>query len=341
MLLEGLFVPLTTPFYPDGRLYLRKLEHNVGRYSKTPAAGLVVLGEAGEAALLSEDEARQVLQVAIEAAADEKVMVAGVSRESVAGTLELARFAAELGYDAVLVEVPWTLGAEQVRERQTYFAAVADGCELPVVVGSGLQVEEIRILSRHGRVIGVLEGDEKRIGAIRASTAEVKREVVVTPVFAAVTDRMLARRGPVEGAARLVSLEALSGGSAAVAVAPERPAIKTRTKVVGFQVLGRGSSGMLEALEAGASGVVPVFAACAPQACYEVVAAWKDADAGLAREKQERVAAAVRGVEGSAGGLKYACDLNGYFGGRPRLPLLGSTGAERGRIDAVMRGIRN
>lgn len=341
MLLEGLFVPLTTPFYSDGRLYLRKLEHNVGRYSKTPAAGMVVLGEAGEAALLSEDEARQVLQVALEAAADEKVLVAGVSRESVAGTLELARFAAGLGYDAVLVEAPRTLGAAQVRERQTYFAAVADGCELPVVVGSGLPLEDIEILSRHPRVIGVLEGDAQRIGGIRAATTEVKRDVVVTPVFAAVTGRMLARRGPAEGGARLVSLEALSRGGAAVAVAPERPAIKTRTKIVGFQVLGRGSAGMLAALEAGAPGVVPVFAACAPQACYEVAAAWKDGDAGLAREKQERVEAAVREVEGSAGGLKYACDLNGYFGGRPRLPLLGSTGEERGRIDAAMRGVRN
>ena len=32
MLLEGIFPAITTPFYPDGRLYLRKLEHNVERY---------------------------------------------------------------------------------------------------------------------------------------------------------------------------------------------------------------------------------------------------------------------------------------------------------------------
>lgn len=341
MLLEGLFVPVTTPFYADGRLYLRKLEHNVGRYSKTPAAGLIVLGEAGEAGLVSDEESREALRVAIAAAADEKVMVGGISRESVAGTLELARFAAGLGYDAVLVEMPRTLRREQARERQTYFAAVADGCELPVLLGAGLPVEEIGSLSRHPGVIGVLERGAERIGEIRAVTGDVRREVVVTPVFAAATGRMLARRGPVEGGARLVSLDALSGGGAAIAVAPERPVIKTRTKAVGFQVMGTGTAEMLGALEAGAVGAAPVFAACAPQACYEVVAAWKDGDSALAREKQERVSLAAREVEGSAGGLKYGCDLNGYFGGKPRLPLLGATGEERGRIDAAMRGIRN
>ncbi len=65
MLLEGLHLPLTTPFFPDGRLNLRKLEYNIDRYSRTPAAGLVVLGSQGEASLLSEDETRQVLGSAI------------------------------------------------------------------------------------------------------------------------------------------------------------------------------------------------------------------------------------------------------------------------------------
>jgi len=56
MLLHGIFPPITTPFYPDGRVYLKKLEHNVERYSKTPVAGIVVLGSTGEAIMLSDDE---------------------------------------------------------------------------------------------------------------------------------------------------------------------------------------------------------------------------------------------------------------------------------------------
>ena len=56
MLLHGIFPPVTTPFYPDGKLYLKKLEANVERYSKTPAAGIVALGSTGEAIFLSDQE---------------------------------------------------------------------------------------------------------------------------------------------------------------------------------------------------------------------------------------------------------------------------------------------
>src|SRR5712672_1919823 len=106
MLLEGLQLPLTTPFYPDGRLNLPKLKHNAARYSKTPIAGLVALSDSGEPTMLSEEETRQTLRSVAEATASEKVLIAGVSRDSVAGTVDLTETAAELGYDAVLVKRP-------------------------------------------------------------------------------------------------------------------------------------------------------------------------------------------------------------------------------------------
>src|ERR1700761_4007138 len=106
MLLEGLFTPATTPFYPDGRIYLKKLEQNVEHYSRTPLSGLVILGSTGEAVMLSDEESRDVLRVARDAAAAEKVLLAGVARESLVETLRLAEFAAEQQFDAVLVRTP-------------------------------------------------------------------------------------------------------------------------------------------------------------------------------------------------------------------------------------------
>ncbi len=137
MLLEGLQLPLTTPFYADGRLNLLKLEHNVARYSKTPVAGMVALGDSGEPTMLSDEETRHALRSVADAAAAEKVLLAGVSRDSVAGTLELAEFAASAGYDAVLVKAPslFRVGAS-ARELLTYFQAVADRSALPVVLQS-------------------------------------------------------------------------------------------------------------------------------------------------------------------------------------------------------------
>jgi dihydrodipicolinate synthase/N-acetylneuraminate lyase len=100
---------------------------------------------------------------------------------------------------------------------------------------------------------------------------------------------------------------------------------------------------MLDALHAGAVGAMPAFAACAPQATYEVFAAWKDGDRGLAEEKQERLQAAARHLEEEIGvaGIKFGCDLNGYFGGLPRLPLLPPSGEDRTEIEALLHGLRN
>ena len=81
MLLHGIFPPISTPFYPEGNVYFKKLEHNVERYSKTPVAGIVVLGSTGEAILLSDLERRDVLQAAREATAPSKVLIAGTGVE--------------------------------------------------------------------------------------------------------------------------------------------------------------------------------------------------------------------------------------------------------------------
>ena len=88
-------LPLTTPVHADGRLNTRKLEDNLARYSKTPAAGFVVLGRNGQPWLLSDVETREVLRAAADAAEREKVLIAVAPRDSVAGTLDLIEIASE------------------------------------------------------------------------------------------------------------------------------------------------------------------------------------------------------------------------------------------------------
>jgi 4-hydroxy-2-oxoglutarate aldolase len=352
MLLEGLQLPLTTAFYPDGRLNLPKLEYNVARYSGTPAAGFVALSDFGEPTMLSDDETREALRKVAEAAAAEKVLVAGVSRDSVAGTLELAETAATFGYDAVLVKRPSVFrggsSGRQDKELLTYFQAVADRSALPLVLYSGasagesLPVEAVIELAKHPQIVGLVDGADgrERVRTIKEATATVKRDVIVTAVFAAVTARMQIRDGAAGG---LISTDTLKGGGAALAVAPAKIPTKTRTKAVGFQILTGSTTGILDGLRAGAVGAMPGFAASAPQAVYEVLAAWKDGDEGLALEKQSRLQAVAERVELELGvaGIKFGCDLNGYFGGRPRLPRLPLTGEERAEIEALMHGLRN
>lgn len=341
MLLEGLYLPLTTPFSANGRLNLGKLERNVERYSLAPAAGLIALSATGEPSMLSDDETRQVLASAVRAAAAEKVLVAGVSRDSVAGALAISEYAAGLGYDAVLVKQPEVLRGRPSKELLQYFQMVADRSPLPVVLLSDseatLPLELVAEVAAHPGVIGIVDGGagRQRIETLRSLTAEVKREVTVTTVFAAATGRMLRQRTDGE----FVPAGSLTG----VATVAPKTAIRTRTRTVGFQILAGGTGGMLEGVRGGAAGAVAAFAACAPQACYEVLAAWKDGDEALAEEKQLRLTAIAQRLEAQLGipGIKYGCDLNGYYGGPARLPLLPLTGPERSEVETLMHGIRN
>src|SRR5271157_2680572 len=135
MYIEGIFAAITTPFYPDERVYFRKLEANVARYSRTLLSGMVVLGSTGEAVALTDAESRDVLRVAAESAAAEKVLIAGVGRESVSATLELAEVAAKHQYDAVLVRTPsYYAPLMPAAAVLHYFRSVADRSPLPVLL---------------------------------------------------------------------------------------------------------------------------------------------------------------------------------------------------------------
>lgn len=349
MLLEGIFPAIATPFYPDGRLYLKKLEHNVEHYSRTPVAGIVILGSTGEAVMLSDDESRHVLRDARDAAAPDKVLIAGVARESVAETLRLAEYAAEHQYDAVLARTPNYYGSQlDAAAMLTYYRALADRSPLPVVIYSipkythyEMPVEMAAELAQHPNIIGIKDssGSVVRIAALVAATRNApRRQVDVTPVFTAYTARMMMAQTMMQ--TNFIAAETLAGPAL---MAPPMPPKTMRRKEVGFQVLTGAANQLYDALIAGATGGVLALAASAPQACQEIYTAWKENDPALAAAKQQRVIEPSKIVLAKYGvpGIKYACDLNGYYGGRPRLPLLPLNAEQQAEVANAMRDVRN
>jgi dihydrodipicolinate synthase/N-acetylneuraminate lyase len=366
MLLHGIFPPITTPFYPDGAVYFRKLEQNVEQYSRGPVAGIVVLGSTGEAILLSDEEQRAVLKCAREAAADNKVLIAGAGIESAIETLRLTDYAAELGYDIALVRTPHYYKRQMTPANMlAFYRYVADRSPLPVLIynfpqatGYDIPAEVVIELAEHPNLIGIKEssGSVEKVQKMVEGTRHIKRSATVNEIFAAVTGRMLkaatAASASTDGGS-LVTVGALAGTAAETGpLAARKPssssvsvvgALKTRQKEVGFQVLVGAAHKLHSSLEAGAVGGILAFADCAPTACYEIYAAWKEGDAPLAREKQERIIKAAERVVGtlSIPGVKYAMDYNGYFGGTVRLPLLPLTAEKKAEVEQLLEHIRN
>lgn len=363
MLLHGIIPPVTTPFYPDGRVYYKKVEHNVERYSKTPVSGIVVLGSTGEAIMLSDEERREVLKTARAACAPHKVLIAGTGAESALETVRLTEYAAELGYDAALVRTPHFYRPQMLPANLlTFYRTVADHSPIPILIYSvpiftkyDMAPELVIQLAEHPKIIGIKEsgGDAAKIRQMAEGTQHIKRSATVTETFAAVTPRMLKTAPPdiSNGDGELVSIGAMAGGESQTRSATRASSsavstigkLKTRQKEVGFQILAGSAQRLLPSLEAGAVGGVLAFAVPAPTACYEVYAAWKENDEELAKLKQERISAAATRVGSELGipALKYAMDLNGYYGGPPRLPLLPLNAESKAEVERLIQDIRH
>src|SRR5580700_11071305 len=226
MLLHGIFPPITTPFYQDGKIYFRKLEQNVEQYSRGPIAGIVVQGSTGEAILLGDDEKREVFKSAREAAADDKVLIASTGVESAIETLKLTEYAAELGYDVAMVRTPHYYKGQMAKPENmlAFYRFVCDRSPLPVIIYNFPQATSYDIpaelvieLADHPNVIGIKEssGDVEKVRKMVEGTRHIRRSVTVTVTFEAVSPRMLAAAsaGSNENSGELVQVGGLAGAS--------------------------------------------------------------------------------------------------------------------------------
>jgi 4-hydroxy-2-oxoglutarate aldolase len=172
MKLQGVFVPVATPFDYRGDLYLTKIHYNISRWNRTGLAGYIVGSRCGESRTLSLDEKRTLWEEAAKASEGEKLLLAGVE------TVRSIDCARTLGYKAAMVEPPqyprpWV---EDSRTQATYFRAVADQAKMPVVLVNPrpggavrLAAETIRLLARHPAIAGVVEESD--------DSAEIQRLV--------------------------------------------------------------------------------------------------------------------------------------------------------------------
>jgi 4-hydroxy-2-oxoglutarate aldolase len=235
-----------------------------------------------------------------------------------------------------------------------FYRTVADRSPLPVIIynfpqatGYDMPAEIVIELADHPNIIGIKEssGEVEKVRKMVEGTRHVKHSATVTETFEAVTPRMV--KAATEGSGpggELVPIAALAGetkpSSSSVSVVG---GLKTRQKEVGFQVLVGAAHKLEPSLQAGAVGAILAFADAAPTACYEIYAAWKEGDFELARIKQQRITKAAERVVGglSISGLKHAMDLNGYFGGPVRLPLLPLTADLKAEVEQLIADIRN
>jgi 4-hydroxy-2-oxoglutarate aldolase len=110
----------------------------------------------------------------------------------------------------------------------------------------------------------------------------------------------------------------------------------------GFQVLVGSAPTLAPSFAVGAVGAVLAYANAAPYSTISIYEAHRQRESAAAMDWQNRIgrAAALVTTKYGVPGLKYAMDLNGYYGGPPRLPLVPIGPEAKKEIEQAFDGLK-
>ena len=160
-MLRGSITALITPML-DGAVDEKAFSRFVDWQITEGSHGLVPVGTTGESPTVSHEEHRRVVEIAVETANKRVPVIAGAGSNSTAEAVSLAKFAEEIGADAVLSVVPYYNKPNQEGLFQ-HFSAVAKAVGIPVILYSvpgrtvvDLTIDTIaRLRDAHANIIGV------------------------------------------------------------------------------------------------------------------------------------------------------------------------------------------
>jgi 4-hydroxy-tetrahydrodipicolinate synthase len=176
-LLEGVYIPLVTPFAADGGVALDAVERLCHEYLEAGSAGIVALGTTGESSALDAEEQRAVIdacaRVCVEHGAQ---LIVGAGTNSTAKTVAAVEaLAGTPALTAALVVVPYYVRPSEAGV-VAHFRAVAAASPAPLVVynipvrtGRNLGPAGMLELAADPNVAGV----KQAVGALDADTLEI------------------------------------------------------------------------------------------------------------------------------------------------------------------------
>ena len=129
---SGIFHILATPFREDGALDVEGLPRLIDSALATGVSGLTILGIAGEAHRLTDEERRRVVETVVKEARGRVPVAVGVSASGTHLATAFARVAREHGADALMVAPP--AGLKNLDAVAEYYRTVAAATALPIVL---------------------------------------------------------------------------------------------------------------------------------------------------------------------------------------------------------------
>lgn len=184
---KGVIPAITTTFTKDYLIDPGFIAEHCRWLLDNGCAGIVALGSLGEGATLSFEEKLQIVRICVETCHSRAPLVVAVSALSTSEAVKIAKGAADVGCDALMVLPPYVYPGDW-REMKAHIAAVLESTPLscmlynnPVAYGTDFLPEQIQELaSEYENFEAVKESstDIRRVTAIRA-LLENRLEILV------------------------------------------------------------------------------------------------------------------------------------------------------------------
>lgn len=184
--LEGVMVPLITPFHEDESIDFEGLKKMIDYVIEGGMHGILIGGSTGEYHMMTADERRELIKAGCEYVNGRVPVMAGTGESTAKRTIELTNFAADCGASTALVLPPYY---QQTSEEGIveFFQEVAEGSRIGIVIYHNpgatnveLSPQLIRRLAQIDNIIGVKDTtDERHTCQTIAATNDIEGFAVI------------------------------------------------------------------------------------------------------------------------------------------------------------------
>lgn len=133
MRITGSWVAIPTPFREDGKIDTEKFKPIIDFQKHYGTDGLIVLGSAGESSMLTKEEKHQIIKMVVDYAKGKIPLLVGTTCSNTQETIDMTRYAKEVGADGVLMVMPSYIKPPQ-EDLFNFLKTVAEQVDIPIAV---------------------------------------------------------------------------------------------------------------------------------------------------------------------------------------------------------------
>ena len=174
MLFTGSGVAIITPFDKNNKINYKKFNELLNFHIANNTDAIIVCGTTGESATLDTNEKKELIKFTVDKIKHKIPVIAGTGTNNTKTSIEMSKYAQDVGCDGVLVVTPYYNKCNQ-EGLYNYYKQISDAINIDIILynvptrtGVNIEIDTLKRLSMLKNITGIKEGnsDISRIATI-------------------------------------------------------------------------------------------------------------------------------------------------------------------------------